>query len=328
VGTGTKSTSEVKVALQGTIETFALPDVLRLLASTKKSGELRLTGDRGAGSVWVASGEIVKSEAAGAPHAQGPVDVLFEMLRFSQGEFVFDEGDPADGGTPTEVEGTLADAEKLLEEWREIESVVPSGSAWVALASKLPADEVSIDKETWKAIVTVGGGATVDQLGAKLELGELPVARLVKDLTERSLVDIGDAPGGADVAPPASDPVPAAVAPAAQPDSAPAREPLAAASDRFDPKGLVIEEPSPSSAPPAAASAPAPLEEAIADASPGEAAEIARQLANLSPKAARAVAAAAKATTEEERNAALAEVEEGDDQINRELLLKFLGTVN
>ena len=59
-----------------------------------------------------------------------------------------------------------------------------------------------------------------------------------------------------------------------------------------------------------------------------DAAEIARQLANLSPKAAKAVAAAAKATTSEEREAALAEVDETEDPINRGLLLKFLGSVN
>ena len=60
----------------------------------------------------------------------------------------------------------------------------------------------------------------------------------------------------------------------------------------------------------------------------GDAAEVARQLANLSPKAARAVAAAARATTVEEREAALAEVtSEGDEPINRGLLLKFLSSV-
>jgi hypothetical protein len=59
-----------------------------------------------------------------------------------------------------------------------------------------------------------------------------------------------------------------------------------------------------------------------------DAAEIARQLANLSPRAAKAVAAAAKAATEEEREAALAAIEAEDDTVNRGLLLKFLGSVD
>ncbi len=59
-----------------------------------------------------------------------------------------------------------------------------------------------------------------------------------------------------------------------------------------------------------------------------DAAEVARQLSNLSPAAARAVAAAAKATTDEEREAALAAVaQEGDEPIDRELLLRFLASV-
>lgn len=40
------------------------------------------------------------------------------------------------------------------------------------------------------------------------------------------------------------------------------------------------------------------------------------------------MAAAAKAATPEERDQYLAEVEASDDQINRDLLLKFLGSVN
>jgi hypothetical protein len=64
------------------------------------------------------------------------------------------------------------------------------------------------------------------------------------------------------------------------------------------------------------------------DSSLGDPSEIARQLANLSPRAAKAVAAAAKATTDEERDAALATIEAEDETINRGLLLKFLGAVD
>ena len=54
--------TEDTVALSGTLDTFALPDVLRLLASTAKSGRLRVSGNRGSGSVWVTDGEVVASE--------------------------------------------------------------------------------------------------------------------------------------------------------------------------------------------------------------------------------------------------------------------------
>ena len=53
---GVHPLSEVIVALQGTLETFALPDVLRLLASTHKTGRLCLTGVDGSGSLWLEVG--------------------------------------------------------------------------------------------------------------------------------------------------------------------------------------------------------------------------------------------------------------------------------
>jgi hypothetical protein len=55
--------------------------------------------------------------------------------------------------------------------------------------------------------------------------------------------------------------------------------------------------------------------------------ELAKQLATLSPRAANAIRAAAEATTDEERDAALGAVDGDDDSLNRGLLLKFLSSV-
>src|SRR2546421_10047348 len=84
--------SEVTVALQGTLDTFALPDVLRLLASTKKTGRLVIAGNRGTGSVWVDAGSVVGSEATGTMPDAGAVEVLFELLRYGEGSVTFGTG--------------------------------------------------------------------------------------------------------------------------------------------------------------------------------------------------------------------------------------------
>jgi hypothetical protein len=349
------------VALQGTLETFALPDVLRLLASTKKTGAYRLDGDRGTGSLWLQEGQIVGGEFKGSATTDAN-EVAFELLRFTDGDFLFDaDATPDSAGDPVDVEKVLAEAEGLLDEWKSIERVVPSLDRWVALRAELPADEVTIRADKWVSVVAIGGGKTVGQLGTLLGLGELPVSRVVKDLVELGLVELGDVP--ANVAPPP------AAAPTAEPaaESAPSpgevflreTELVIDVSDElgtkdasvlefssttaepdpfepFDPNGLVIGErrgagadSEPFASLGEAEPEPEPLPEPEpAEASPNDAAEIARQLANLSPKAAKAVAAAAKATTQEEREAALAEVDESEDPINRDLLLKFLGSVN
>ncbi|MCP5028391.1 MAG: hypothetical protein GY929_19110, partial [Actinomycetia bacterium] len=90
-------------------------------------------------------------------------------------------------------------------------------------------------------------------------------------------------------------------------------EPVAAEPGLGDP-------PPPPPPPPAPRADPAPA----VDTDASDPAEVARQLANLSPRAARAVAAAARADTDEEREAALADMDESDEPLNRGLLMKFL----
>lgn len=281
--------------LQGTLDTFALPDVLRLLASTAKTGHLSVDGSRGAGSIWFLDGAVVGAEVTTAGRIAGPTIVLFELLRFPDGSFSFDaDVTTSDAGAPAEVEPLLTEAEELLVEWQAIEAVVPSLDAWVDLAPELPRPTVAVTADQWRLVVAVGGGATVRTLGDAFEQGELAISRSVKALVESGLVTIT------------------------------AREPVAAP----EPERVPAPKPKPKAASPVL---PPELDElaALADSPVADAPELARQLAQLGPDAARAVAAAASAETPEERDAALASIEgEVDGEpINRGLLLKFLSSV-
>ena len=186
------------MALQGTLETFALPDVLRLLASTKKTGQLRLTGGRGSGSIWLDGGSIIASEASGAPLADGAPEVVFELLRFKEGDFVFDaDALASDGGAPRRrrghARGRRGDARRV-EVHRGGRALARAAGCRCAPSS--PSDEVTLDRDRWAEIVAIGGGTTVGGLGDAPELGELPVSRTVKELIELGLVDLGEAPAG------------------------------------------------------------------------------------------------------------------------------------
>lgn len=179
------------MALQGTLDTFALPDVLQLLATTKKTGCLRLDGPRGTGTVHVDGGEVVAVAAAHAPLATEPADALFELLRFEEGAFAFEaDATPSERQTAVDVDVVLGEATTLLQEWHGIEAVVPSLDAHVALRPALSGDEVTIPADQWAHLVAVGGGRSVRSLGDHLELAELPVSRLVRDLVELGVVQL------------------------------------------------------------------------------------------------------------------------------------------
>jgi hypothetical protein len=320
------------MALQGTLDTFELPDVLRLLASTKKTGRLRLQTDRGDGSVWVDLGMVVGVHSSGVVGTSDLSEGIFDLLRARDGSFAFDPDEgPAEAAPPTNVEPLLRAAEERLAEWREIEQVVPSVYAWVRLADELPAPEVTIDASAWKTVTTIGSGVTVNDLGRTLDLSEVAVCRLVRDLVHLGLGTVSEsAPTGL--------------------TSAPATDWGAVANDRFQPiqfEGEPAGRHEPKAVDEAAVDETAtysfdadsadeepdlapvtPLRAAIDDdLDDDEADEVARQLAKLSPRAAQAVAAAAAAETEAERDAALEMLDETDEQVNRGLLLKFLGSV-
>lgn len=384
------------MALQGTLDTFELPDVLRLLASTGKTGWLRVDSDRGTGEVVLVEGHVVGIDPP-AP-AGDPAEALFELLRAREGSFGFEPAEPGDlagaaGGERHDVETLLRQAEDLLAAWREVAAVVPSTAMWVALVPELGAPEVVVDAERWRVLAAVGGGLTVAELGGALGLGELPVCRAVRDLVELGVAVVTDPPAGAApgaepaldtaasaVEPDVAEPEVAEAGPVAQPAvdgweevRAPVHgEPVPAAgepaglgpSEPVEPAGF---EPSGPSEPaePAWSSwqdgeAPSPVADVSPDAveaptadepveavepdpwaragsavgaapagaeAPGGllAGEEARQLSALSPRAAQAVAAAA--ATEADAVPAPEPAEDGEEPLNRSLLLKFLGSV-
>ena len=173
------------MALQGTLDTFSLPDVLRLLATTGKTGCLHVDGDRGRGRVWIDDGAVVAATADRALGEPSIDEVVFEMLRFGRGSFSFAADEPAPHeAEPTEIEGTLRRATQLLEEWRELEAIVPSLSHRVAMAPELTVEQVTVDADRWKALVAIASGRSVGELAENMGVGELGITRTVSDLVE------------------------------------------------------------------------------------------------------------------------------------------------
>lgn len=179
------------MALQGTLDTFALPDVLRLLATTGKTGQLLVQGDQGNGSLFVVDGAVVGGETSLAS-ATGADEVLFELLRLDDGSFMFDQDATSDvAGEPVDVETVIGNAESAHAEWVELSAVVPSLDVGLRLADELDDDQTTLDRDRWRLIVAIGSGSTVRAVGDRLDLGELPVLRAVRDLVDDGLATIG-----------------------------------------------------------------------------------------------------------------------------------------
>lgn len=181
------------MALQGTLETFSVPEVLRLLSSTRKTGMLALEGDRGHGSVWLGEGSIISARSD--HEGTGDIDAtLFDLLRFATGEFVFEPDATPDHPVSAEVDvdEALTRAEELLSEWQELESVVPSLLVGVRLARELQGETATVTAEQWRALAAIGDGTSAAGLGQRLGLGELDTCRRLRELIEASFVELTD----------------------------------------------------------------------------------------------------------------------------------------
>jgi hypothetical protein len=181
------------VSLKGSLETIALPEVLHLLADTRKSGELRVSGTREGGRLWFDSGLLSGFEVGSSPD---PADALFQLLRVDSGEFSFDTDAPMDDGARTpdggaqDVRPALETAQDRLAEWVEIVSVVPSLEHTVKLADEAPRDEVVVDRFQWSLLVAVGEGHPVQHVLDTRGLLEFDGCKALKGLVDASLVEV------------------------------------------------------------------------------------------------------------------------------------------
>jgi hypothetical protein len=181
------------VALHGSLDSFTIPEVLRLLAGTKKSGYLALTGDRGNGGTWLDDGHLIGGRSDAAQDQAELVDILFELLRFEVGEFSFEEDrECATPDEPVDVDALLGAAETMIAEFRRLEKVVPSFDHTVELVETLPKEKVELNQGLWDSIVAAGRCESIKQIGSVLQLGDLELLRAMRDLVEADLATLNE----------------------------------------------------------------------------------------------------------------------------------------
>lgn len=181
------------MALHGDLDSFALPDVLRLLAGTGKTGRLAVTAEPTSGEIWLLDGDLVGGRIDAAPHASEPADVVFELIRLENGAFVFEDGERlVDGAERARVNDAIEAAEAMVVDWAEVESVVPSVHASVRMVTEIEGESVTVASGQWRLIAAMGADTTVRRLGDQFAMTDLVVSREVKALVEAGLVELGD----------------------------------------------------------------------------------------------------------------------------------------
>lgn len=178
------------MALQGTIDSFPVVDVLGLLSASAKTGCLELTGDRGHGELWLRDGKIVAGGVRDHP-TTGAAEVVFELLLFEDASFEFLVGE---SGQSEPFESSVTDAvdqaEQMLEVWQQVRSAVPDLSMRVTLATEIEGDEVTLSAADWSLAACCVAHPTVGAILDELGLGEFDGCCRLADLVERGLIEV------------------------------------------------------------------------------------------------------------------------------------------
>ena len=215
-------------ALQGHLDSFSFPEIVRLLATAGGTGVLRVESGSLTGRVFFVDGCLTYattrdgdgSVAALARLRTGPErdrrgrnqagrwpepsrtlilqqisEVLIRLSHGSTGRFWFVEGVVTRAYGEEEIQ--RFEAEEALEaaaarraEWSKIVQIIPDTSIRFVVRPQLAAgvSEVVVDAPTWPILAAIGGGASIQEVAERLNLFELSAARLVADLYDSELI--------------------------------------------------------------------------------------------------------------------------------------------
>ncbi|MDQ1519258.1 MAG: hypothetical protein QOI55_331 [Actinomycetota bacterium] len=223
--------------LQGTFDTLSLTEVLGLLAQSHKTGALWLKAGSVEGRVYLDGGRCCAAESgdlAEPVHTDGDlgarlVDVCFTLARQPGGSFRFlaDDEPPWRVGGGVVVDEAVEALDRLLEEWREIQAVIPSLEVRPRLAAQLGTDSIIVDQPRWRLLVCLDGNRSVLDVMQHTQRSVLDVCNALKELIEEGAVEIALEPSSAPAEAPPEVAEPEASEPeATQLEVPPAREPI------------------------------------------------------------------------------------------------------
>jgi hypothetical protein len=192
--------------LQGTFETLALAELLGLLSQSRKTGALWLDAGHASAVIYVVDGRscAALSNDASEPTTDASsllvrlVDLTFGVARAEDGSFRFGvEEPPWTCAETVDLEVVNDELARLLEEWREIQAVIPSLECRIRLTDELGIDEIVVDRERWRLLTAVDGRRSVRDLVRKTNRPVLDVCHAVVALVDAGAVTVTQPPAAA-----------------------------------------------------------------------------------------------------------------------------------
>jgi hypothetical protein len=186
------------LSLQGTFDVLDFAELLALLARKRASGRLHLRSGTLSADLYFKDGALL-TQSVPAGDGQSTREeiarleaVCLEFLRGARATFEFDQRWSGSGpkGRMVKVDALLNRTRRRLQEWREIEAVIPSLEIQPRVVTELGSTQVTLDRNRWRLLTAIDGRRSVHSLAHALDMSTYQVCKLLKALVEDGVVDV------------------------------------------------------------------------------------------------------------------------------------------
>jgi hypothetical protein len=126
-------------------------------------------------------------------------ETVFELFRWTEGYFRFEEGPPQlDGVVPVRIpsQSLLMEAARRMDEWASLSTDIPHSGVVPVLEEEGRGMGAPLDLKPheWEVLVEIDGERTLKQIAIELGRSDFEVAKTVHDLLTNRVVSVADAP--------------------------------------------------------------------------------------------------------------------------------------
>lgn len=187
------------MSLQGTFDVLDFAELLTLLSRKRATGRLHVRSGTLSADLFFRDGQLSTSSSSEPPSPESSREeiarlesICLEFLRGVRATFEFDHrwSGPWPGGRSVKVDVVLNRTRRRLQEWREIEAVIPSLELQPRVITELGATQVTLDRSRWRLVTAIDGRRSVHGLAHALDMSTYQVCRLLKSLVDDGVVDV------------------------------------------------------------------------------------------------------------------------------------------
>jgi hypothetical protein len=209
------------MGLEGNLKDFDLSDILQLIQLGKKTGALVVQAGTDEGTIYFSDGTAVHAKAG---ESTGDLAVN-RVLRWRQGTFAFRADETTTyHSIQTPLQHLVLDAARQIDEWQDIQRLIPSMDMVLAIEEHPPAgtEDIKLQPMEWRVLSLVDGSRSIHGIIKDGHLAEFDTCKVLYGLLSSGLLKNVPPPKPEPPAPkPEPKPVAAPPKPAIQPAAPP-----------------------------------------------------------------------------------------------------------